>query len=153
MSMKKNILPKAVFIIFSAYAIFLASQFPSDKVLGFRGLYYGSSLFPIFTLSLLILFSLISITKDILKHSKDDTEHNSEFPPLLTFKILGLWLSGLAFAFLWNSFGFLLPALIFVSVISFIVGMRSFKGYIINLCVTSLIWVIFEKLLNISLSF
>ena len=162
MSRVKNLVIPVLFdctAIFLLIYIFLKSD---GNPMKFSGSTYGPFFFPVIVLLLLIGFSTITLIRYILQLRSKNQRNNSKnvtldkkvfFINRSQIRVIFVAFFGLIFSIFWEHFGFLLPSIIFLCLVAYIVGLRSFRGYLIICAITLIAWFVFEHILSISLSF
>lgn len=143
---RADIVGGCVGILIGAYALWVAQHMPPDVVMKI-----GPGFFPSILAGILILFSLILILNALLGRSRGEVAPLKLSDPGVRRGLITL-AAAFVFCVVLKPLGFIPTSLLFLGVMAFVMGKRTPLALIAPpVIVTLSIWVVFEKLLQLSL--
>lgn len=143
---KPDIIAGIIGLIISVYVIYTAYYFPEDKVL-----LLGPSFFPTVLAVGLGLFCLILLVLALKGKARASTDPFNIKDPGIQRMAISL-LAAVAYCFLFNILGFIIVSVLYLFGLMFLLKRRDYlRMAAVSVCVTLLVYAIFNRLLDISL--
>ena len=143
---KADIIGGLIGILIGLYAIWEGSNMPEDVVMKI-----GPSFFPTILATLLILFSLVLIANALRGKSKGEVTPLKLSDKGVQRGLITL-IAAIAFCVALDPIGFIPTAIVFLAFMMWVMGNRKpLMMIVVPPLVTLTIWLIFEKVLNLSM--